>query len=178
MEFAEPALFEAHMADVHGFKSFSQHTSPSLRTPTWVSAADKPWKWRPTKSAKIFTPKPLEPGADVTWREYAPTGRTLTNPKDTNELTGQHVPESTQPESEWIERTGQVWSLNSNSSVWVVPHLPAREELAVLVDHKRHDARAVGFYLRTVDTKIAPLPGTASPNYSSSCDEPALEVVL
>lgn len=138
----DPALFDAHMDQVHGrklgqiwigYESRKAGGKFALGTPSWVRDGAKPWKWRAPKNPKAFEPKPLEPGAEVTWRECVETGRTITDPEYASDLTGQHIPARQRPESEWIERTGQVWSLGWNNAVWVVPYLPARDELAVLV---------------------------------------------
>lgn len=158
-----PTLFDAHMLEVHDRRLGQVWVDYDRRkggkfavaTPSWVRDAAKPWKYRAVKAPKPFEPKPLEPGADVTWRECVPTGRTITEPAYTSEHTGQHIPASTRPESEWIERTGQAWSLGWNNSVWVVPYLPARDELAVLVKQGRNDLHGASTWTRSASARDA-----------------------
>ncbi|MEV6413872.1 hypothetical protein [Kribbella sp. NPDC051718] len=150
-ETTDPALFDTHMLEVHNRKLghvWVDHDSRTggkfaAATPGWVRDAAKPWKYRAVKNSKTFEPKPMEPGADVTWKELVETGAVRVEPKWSDERTGQFVPERRYPVTEWVERTGQVWSLGYwPKSVWVVPYLPFRGELSVLLQDK-HGLRVV-----------------------------------
>lgn len=110
----EPALFEQHMRDVHngGIKIRAKGLPKRL----WTGP-------RLTDEGKPFEPTGFELGATVTWWQLVPTGETFWDPAN-----------GTVDVQEWVERSGQVWSL-AHRGVWVIPfaEIPDETELAVLV---------------------------------------------
>lgn len=120
----EPCAFESsdtvefllHMKKVHnGGRRIPAPKLPKL----------KPEGYAPRQS-KEFRPEGLEVGATISWRQLVPTGETYYD----DDLA------RTRDVLEWVERTGQVWSLGDYPrSAWAVPfdEIPDEAEVAVLV---------------------------------------------
>lgn len=127
LHITDPTLFVEHMTKTHGIKSFP-------RTPQWVTAARRPWKVRRLrKDPEPFAPTGFEPGATVTWKQLVPTGETRTEERNPRPGTAAGS-RSSGPVREWVERSGQVWSLGSApKSAWVIPYQRFAGEHAVLV---------------------------------------------
>ena len=83
----------------------------------------KPAGYTP-RQTKPFEPTGLDVGATVTWKQLVETGETYVD-GDSGSL--REV-----PIREYVERSGQVWSL-AYKGVWVIPFEPLENELAVKV---------------------------------------------
>jgi hypothetical protein len=119
----DPEAFIAHVKTFHG--GGRRVRAAGLPKP-------KPAGYAP-RQTKPFAPEGLQVGADITWREAVPTGdmRRVGDFGDHREV----------PVTEWVERTGQIWSLGGYPrSAWVIPYdeIPDEAELAVLVGERRY----------------------------------------
>jgi hypothetical protein len=160
--FTEPGAFVSHMALVHRRELGSISTryadySDRYRWVPWKPALPaKPWK--APRSKAPYEPKALDPGSQVCWRERVETGQTYTDEDFRDAGTGALYRGQTRAIWQTIERTGQVWSAGwAVKSVWVIPDLPFRNELAVLLQPDRHgDLRATSTYERVVTREKIP----------------------
>jgi len=141
-ETTDPALFDAHMEQVHERKLgqiWVDYEPPRrdgrfMRRRTLWDAAPGPTR-PPKADPDPFTPKPFEPGADVSWQQLVDSG----------------VPawldgggKNPAYHSEHIWRTGQIWSLGAwPKSVWVIPYQPFHGEMAVCLQDKYRTLRVV-----------------------------------
>jgi len=113
-ESRDAAAFEKHMKVVHrGGVTIALTKLPKLKPAGYTPRQTKP-----------FEPTGLDVGATVTWKQLVETGETYVD-GDSGSL--REV-----PIREYVERSGQVWSL-AYKGVWVIPFEPLENELAVKV---------------------------------------------
>lgn len=165
LDFTDAAEYDAHMAQVHGRKLgmvWIGYEPPRVHQGKFATKQKTLWESAPgptrppRKGLEPFTPKPFEPGVDVSWRELVETGKVRVEERWSDERTGQFVPERRYPATEWIERTGQVWSLGGYpKSFWVVPYLPWRDELAVLLKPSLGELRVCQVWPRSEASRAA-----------------------